>query len=111
MQADALLGRLEQLGHLGLAQPYAAVARLSNLERIVRIKTVLARTGLSRSTLYRTIAEGTFPCQVKISVYGAACRDHSVNRWIAAPIRYRDEKPIRSHNYTSHVCKHSKKKN
>src|SRR3546814_8547591 len=67
MQADALLGRLEQLGHLGLAQPYAAVARLSNLERIVRIKTVLARTGLSRSTLYRKIAEGTFPCQVKIS--------------------------------------------
>src|SRR3546814_359577 len=65
MQADALLGRLEQLGHLGLAQPYAAVARLSNLERIVRIKTVLARTGLSRSTLYRKIAEGTFPCQVK----------------------------------------------
>src|SRR3546814_9251890 len=56
MQADALLGRLEQLGHLGLAQPYAAVARLSTLERIVRIKTVLARTGLSRSTLYRKTA-------------------------------------------------------
>ncbi|WP_256890068.1 helix-turn-helix transcriptional regulator [Acidomonas methanolica] len=28
--------------------------------RIVRLKTVLARTGLSRSTIYRKIAEGTF---------------------------------------------------
>ena len=30
-------------------------------DRIVRLKTVLARTGLSRSTIYRKIAEGTFP--------------------------------------------------
>ena len=28
-------------------------------DRIVRLKTVLARTGLSRSTIYRKIAEGT----------------------------------------------------
>ena len=40
-------------------------------DRIVRMKTVLARTGLSRSTIYRKIAEGTFPAQVKISVNGA----------------------------------------
>ena len=43
---------------------------MSNTERIIRLKTVLARTGLSRSTLYRKIAEGTFPPQVKISVHG-----------------------------------------
>lgn len=29
-------------------------------ERIVRLRTVIARTGLSRSTIYRKIAEGTF---------------------------------------------------
>jgi len=40
--------------------------------RIVRLKTVLARTGLSRSTIYRKIAEGTFPPQIKISVTGPA---------------------------------------
>ena len=34
-------------------------------DRIVRLKTVLARTGLSRSTIYRKIAEGTFPAQIK----------------------------------------------
>ena len=32
-------------------------------DRIIRLKTVLARTGLSRSTIYRKIAEGTFPAQ------------------------------------------------
>lgn len=30
-------------------------------ERIIRLKTVLARTGLSRSAVYRKMAEGTFP--------------------------------------------------
>jgi prophage regulatory protein len=39
-------------------------------DRIVRLKTVLARTGLSRSTIYRKIAEGTFPPQLKISTNG-----------------------------------------
>ena len=62
-----------------------------NLEKIIRIKTVLARTGLSRSTLYRKIAEGTFPCQVKISVHGAGWRESAVNRWIADPMGYRPE--------------------
>ena len=32
-------------------------------DRIIRLKTVLSRTGLSRSTIYRKIAEGTFPAQ------------------------------------------------
>ena len=39
-------------------------------DRIVRLKTVLSRTGLSRSTIYRKIAEGTFPAQLKISANG-----------------------------------------
>ena len=39
-------------------------------DRIIRLKTVLSRTGLSRSTIYRKIAEGTFPLQFKISVNG-----------------------------------------
>ena len=44
-------------------------------DRIVRLKTVLARTGLSRSTIYRKIAEGTFPPQIKISTNGAGWKD------------------------------------
>lgn len=58
-------------------------------ERIIRLKTVLARTGLSRTTVYRKIAEGTFPRQVKISVHGAGWYESAINRWIADPVRYR----------------------
>lgn len=65
---------------------------MSNLERIIRLKTVLARTGLSRSTMYRKIAEGTFPCQLKISTHGAGWRESAVNRWIADPIGYREDR-------------------
>ncbi|QKD05913.1 helix-turn-helix transcriptional regulator [Mesorhizobium loti] len=54
-------------------------------DRIIRLKTVLARTGLSRSTMYRKIAEGTFPAQIRISVNGAGWRESDINRWIENP--------------------------
>lgn len=64
---------------------------MADLDRIVRLKTVLARTGLSRSTLYRKIREGTFPQQVRISIHGAGWRESAVNRWIADPVGFRPE--------------------
>lgn len=62
---------------------------MADLDRIVRLKTVLARTGLSRSTLYRKIREGSFPEQVRISIHGAGWRESAINRWIADPVGYR----------------------
>lgn len=58
-------------------------------ERIIRLNTVLARTGLSRSTLYRKIAEGTFPPRIKISVYAAGWHETEISRWIADPAGWR----------------------
>lgn len=59
-------------------------------DRIVRLKTVLARTGLSRSTtIYRKIAEGTFPAQLKISTNGAGWKESDIDRWIADPAGWR----------------------
>jgi prophage regulatory protein len=66
---------------------------MSDHERIIRLKTVLSRTGLSRSTMYRKIAEGTFPCQLKISIHGAGWRESAVNRWIADPVGFRNDSP------------------
>ena len=54
-------------------------------DRIIRLKTVLARTGLSRSTIYRKIVEGTFPAQLKISASGTGWHESEINRWIADP--------------------------
>lgn len=58
-------------------------------DRIIRLKTVLARTGLSRSTIYRKIAEGTFPPQLKISANGAGWHESDINRWVADPAGWR----------------------
>jgi prophage regulatory protein len=49
-------------------------------DRIIRLRTVLDRTGLSRSTLYRKIAEGTFPAQLRISIHGAGWRESDIDR-------------------------------
>jgi prophage regulatory protein len=53
-------------------------------ERLLRIGTVLDRTGFSRATLYRKIADGSFPKQVKISERCAAWRESEVNAWITS---------------------------
>jgi prophage regulatory protein len=58
-------------------------------DRIVRLKTILARTGLSRSTIYRKIAEGTFPAQIRISLNGAGWREADIDRWIENPAGWR----------------------
>ena len=58
-------------------------------DRIIRFDTVRARTGLSRSTIYRKIAEGTFPAQLKINTNGAGWRESDINRWIADPAGWR----------------------
>lgn len=60
-------------------------------DRIIRLRTVLDRTGLSRSTVYRKIAEGTFPSQVRISMHGAGWRESAINRWIEDPVGWRPE--------------------
>jgi len=54
-------------------------------DRILRLKTVLERTGLSRSTVYRKMQNGTFPKNVQISVRCTGWRESAVNDWIRKP--------------------------
>jgi prophage regulatory protein len=56
--------------------------------RILRLKTVLHRTGLSRSTLYRKIERGTFPKQVRISERCIGWRESELEQWLRNPIYY-----------------------
>jgi prophage regulatory protein len=71
---------------------------LEKPERIIRRDTVLNRTGLSRSTLYRKIKEGTFPRQVAISINGAGWFESEINRWIANPPAYRASEAVSGSN-------------
>lgn len=55
-------------------------------DRILRIGMVLDRTGLSRSTLYRKIENGTFPRQLRISIRCVGWRESAVNAWMRNPM-------------------------
>jgi prophage regulatory protein len=70
-------------------QPAGGRAAMREPDRIIRLKTVLDRTGLSRSTIFRKIAEGTFPAQLKISTNGSGWHESDINRWIADPVSWR----------------------
>jgi prophage regulatory protein len=67
-------------------------AAMREPDRIIRLKTVLSRTGLSRSSIYRKIVEGTFPAQLKISTNGTGWHESDVNRWIADPVSWRPKR-------------------
>ena len=54
-------------------------------DRILRLTAVLDRTGLSRSTLYRKMAEGTFPPQIRIAARCVGWRESAVMTWLETP--------------------------
>ena len=56
---------------------------------ILRIKAVMQRTGLTRPTLYRKIAEGPFPKQIRISTNCIGWRESAVDAWLRNPMDYR----------------------
>ena len=57
--------------------------------RILRLPDVIVRSGLSRSTIYRKMAEGTFPAQIRSSSHSSGWRETEVDRWFADPVNYR----------------------
>lgn len=57
------------------------------LERLTQVK---ARTGLSRSEIYRRIAMGEFPRPIKLSVRASAWSSAEIDAWIASRIAARD---------------------
>ena len=50
--------------------------------RLLRRKQVLEVTALTRSSLYRKIANGTFPRQVHIGDRAVAWRESDIERWL-----------------------------
>ena len=57
--------------------------RMPEPDKILRMPEVVARTGLSRSTIYRKIKEGTFPGQLRISDHCSGWRASVLERWVA----------------------------
>jgi len=76
--------------HANLCLAADGTIKMPEPEKILRMRTVLDRTGLSRSTIYRKMGEGTFPRQVEISEHCRGWRESAINRWIADPAAYRE---------------------
>ncbi len=50
-------------------------------ERLLGIRTVVERTTLSRTEIYRRIREGTFPRQIKLGPRRVAWKERDVDFW------------------------------
>lgn len=59
--------------------------------KLIRIKDVMDRTGLARSTIYKYISEGKFPRPIKLGVRAVAWVETEIDGWIQASIAGRDE--------------------
>lgn len=57
--------------------------------KFIRIKSVLSRTGLKRSTIYKYIKQGRFPKPVNISPKCAAWVESEINDWMLLKISQR----------------------
>lgn len=51
--------------------------------RILRLRHVVERTGLSRNTIYRRMKDNTFPQQVRLGPNSVGWLEADINGWIA----------------------------
>lgn len=56
----------------------------SSNDRIIKIREVIAMTGLSRSSIYLQIKKGTFPVQVKLSTRSSGWLWSEINGWLVS---------------------------
>lgn len=59
---------------------------------ILRRKQVEERTGLSRSTIYLRIQEGTFPRQINLGARAVGWLENEIEAWLTARMEIRDNR-------------------
>lgn len=59
--------------------------------RIIRLSEVLSSTGLARSTVYKYVAEGSFPKPVSLGDRAVGWVESEVQDWVFARIAERDQ--------------------
>ena len=63
--------------------------------QIIRLKQVKARTGLSRTTIYRFMSINEFPKQIKLGPKSSGWLIDEVDEWIKRQIQIRDNRQIK----------------
>jgi len=59
---------------------------MSQANRLLRLKQVVLKVGLSRSQIYKLIAKGLFPEQIKIGSKISAWPEQTIDQWISRQI-------------------------
>ena len=62
------------------------------MKTVIRSKKVLQRTGLTPSTMYYFINEGTFPKPIKLGLRSVGWLEHEIDEWITGRVEKRDQK-------------------
>ena len=60
-------------------------------QKILRLPTVKALTGLSRSTIYLRMSEGTFPKQISLGSRAVGWMSYEINNWIEEKLSNRNK--------------------
>lgn len=55
---------------------------------ILRLKQVIHRTGLARSTIYLLIAQNNFPKQITLGGRAVGWVEQEIDKWISHKIKY-----------------------
>lgn len=58
-------------------------------DRFLRLPAVLELTGLTRATLYRRIAAGSFPAQINLGPAMVAWRQSEIEAWMQDPMGWK----------------------
>jgi prophage regulatory protein len=51
--------------------------------RLIKINRVIEKVSLSRAQIYKMIAAGEFPCQIKLTERSVAWREDELDSWIS----------------------------
>ena len=62
-------------------------------DRLLRLSEVQTRTGLSRTTIYRKMRDGSFPEPLKIGVRAVRWPESEIAAWLATRPRASGDRP------------------
>ncbi|MDH5548082.1 MAG: AlpA family transcriptional regulator [Gammaproteobacteria bacterium] len=55
---------------------------------VLRLPDVVRRTGMSKSTIYMMVGEGSFPAPIKLSHRAIGWRESEIDSWIAKKVSH-----------------------
>lgn len=62
-------------------------------ETLLRLTDVIKRTGLSRSSIYLSISQGSFPASINLGARSVAWIESEIDQWIQDRINQRHTQP------------------